>query len=158
MIRPLANDWKPQMRPILELYAGRLPGSFIEEKEYSLAWHYRRADPELGPMRAKELLSYLVDFTARMDVQIFQGHKVIEVKSAGADKGATGLYWLSKDDYDFVMALGDDRTDEDLFVALPETAYTIKVGMGRSHARFYLLSRTEVPRLLAGLASLELSR
>ena len=80
MVQPLSNDWKPKIRPILELYADRVPGTFVEEKDYSLVWHYRRADAEMGPLRAKELLSHLVDFTVKMDVQILQGSKVIEVK------------------------------------------------------------------------------
>src|SRR5207253_8337283 len=81
---------------VLEMFTDRLPGSFVEEKEFSYAWHYRAADPEQGPIRAKELLDDLVDFTASIDVQVLQGSKVIEVKSAGVNKGTAGLYWLSK--------------------------------------------------------------
>ncbi len=81
-------DWKPHLSPLLERYSDRLPGAFVEEKDCSLAWHYRMADQELSSIRAKELMDDLVHFTANIDVQIIQGNKVIEVRSAGINKGA----------------------------------------------------------------------
>jgi trehalose 6-phosphate synthase/phosphatase len=153
MLKPLTSGWKPSIRPVLELFADRLPGAFIEEKSFSLAWHYRNTDPELGSLRAKELLDHLVDFTANIDVQVLQGSKVIEVKCAGVNKGAAALHYLSKVQPDFVLAIGDDWTDEYLFMVLPESAYSIRVGMNQSHARFNLRDYTEVCGLLEELAS-----
>jgi trehalose 6-phosphate synthase/phosphatase len=153
MVQPLNSDWKPRIRPVLELYAARLPGSFIEEKDFSIAWHYRAADPDLGPARAKELLDHLVNFTANIQVQVLQGNKVIEVKTAGVTKGTTGLQLLNNGDYDFVLALGDDWTDEHLFMVLPPDAYSIRVGLVQSSARYNLRTYTDVIRLLQQLAS-----
>lgn len=140
--------WKPHLFPILERYADRLPGAFVEEKDYSLAWHYRLADPEQGSVRAKELLDDLVHFTANIDVQILPGNRVIEVRTAGITKGATGAGFLAEHGAEFVFAAGDDWTDEDLFRALPETAYTIKVGRGQSHARYNLRDYAQVIGLI----------
>jgi trehalose 6-phosphate synthase/phosphatase len=151
MIKPLTNDWKPQILPILEMYADRLPGAFVEEKDYSVVWHYRIADPELSSIRAKELADDLINFTANIDVQILQGSKVIEIRNAGVNKGTAGLYFKSKNEFDFIMAIGDDWTDEDLFKVLPDTAYSIKVGMAPSHAKFNLRTYKEVQRLIEGL-------
>lgn len=148
MIKPLVNDWKPKILPILESYTDRIPGSFIEEKEFSLVWHYRRADPELGSMRAKELLDDLVGSISNLDIQVFQGAKVIEIRSAGVNKGVAGMLWISKSHYDFIMAIGDDWTDEDLFKVLPDTAYSIRVGMTHSYARFNLPNYLEVIKLI----------
>lgn len=53
LFQPLRNDWKRELRPVLEVYVARTAGSFIEEKDYSLVWHYRRADAELGLVRAR---------------------------------------------------------------------------------------------------------
>lgn len=125
--------------------------AFVEEKGFSVAWHYRRADPELGPIRAKELMDCLVSFTANIDVQVMQGSKVIEIRNAGVNKGVAGLYLTSKKDYDFILAIGDDWTDEDLFRVLPERAYSIRVGMAQSHARFNLYNHMEVMELLEDL-------
>ena len=152
MIKPLMNDWKPKILPILEIYTDRLPGSFIEEKEFSLAWHYREADPEHSSIIAKELIDHLVNFTANIDVQVVEGNKVIEIKNSGVNKGTIGLYYISKDNFDFICAIGDDLTDEDLFRVLPETAYSIRVGMIQSHARYNLHSYREVRELLEELA------
>lgn len=151
LAQPLTAEWKEDIRPLLQLYSDRVPGSFIEEKDYSLAWHYRAADPESGPAQAQELLDTLVDFTANADIQILQGNKVIEVRNTGVNKGSTALRWLSNE-YDFIVAFGDDWTDEDLFAVLPQTAYSIKVRFDRSHARFYLRSHNEVLALLEKMA------
>jgi trehalose 6-phosphate synthase/phosphatase len=152
MAQPLTNEWKSRIRPVLETYSIRLPGSFIEEKDYSIAWHYRGADPDLGPSRAKELLDHLVNFTANINVQVLQGNKVIEVKTSGVSKGTAGRAWLDSDDFDFVLAIGDDWTDEHLFMVLPEGAYSLRVGMVQSYARYNLRSFTDVTRLLEELS------
>jgi len=148
MMKPLTNNWKPQIIPILETYADRVPGAFVEEKEFSIAWHYRGADPELGSMRAKELVDDLVNFTANIDVQIVHGSKTVEVRNSGVNKGNAAIYLLSKSVFDFILAIGDDWTDEDLFKVLPKTAYSIKVGLTSSHARFNLHNFIEVQKLL----------
>jgi trehalose 6-phosphate synthase/phosphatase len=54
---------------------------------------------------------------------------------------------------DLRIALGDDRTDEDLFAALPADAWTVHVGSGASQARFCLRDPGEVRRLLEALAA-----
>jgi trehalose 6-phosphate synthase/phosphatase len=151
MLKPLNNEWKPKILPLLEMYTDRLPGSFIEEKEFSIAWHYRMADPERASIIAKELVDDLVNFTANIDVQVLQGNKVVEARNAGLNKGDAGLYWTTKDEYDFILAAGDDLTDEDLFKALPEAAYTIKVGNTQSYAKFNLYNHTELIKLLQEL-------
>ena len=151
MIKPLTNDWKPQILPILEMYADRLPGSFVEEKEFAIVWHYRRSDPESASLKAKELVDDLVNFTANIDVQILQGSKVVEVRCAGVNKGMAALHFISQENFDFILAIGDDWTDEDLFKALPEMAYSIRVGLTQSYARFNLYSYVEVTKLLRGL-------
>jgi trehalose 6-phosphate synthase/phosphatase len=153
LIKPLTNDWKAPLRPVLEMYAERLPGAFVEEKEFAIVWHYRRADPELAYLRAKELMDDLVNFTANIDVQVLQGSKVIEVRCAGVNKGIAGMYFISKNNFDFMLAMGDDYTDEDLFKVLPETAYSIKVGLAHSYAKFHLRSHVEVTKLLEQLAA-----
>ncbi|MEE8607307.1 MAG: bifunctional alpha,alpha-trehalose-phosphate synthase (UDP-forming)/trehalose-phosphatase [Nitrospiraceae bacterium] len=148
---PLTNEWRPQILPLLEIYADRLPGSFIEQKEFSIVWHYRMADPELSSIKAKELMDDLVRFTANIDIQVLRGSKAVEVRNAGVNKGIAALRWGSKD-FDFMMAIGDDWTDEDLFKVLPETAYSIRVGTTQSYARFNLPSPTEALKLLKELA------
>ncbi len=155
MLEEQRGDWKPRIIPIFERYMDLLPGAFVEEKEYSVAWHYRRAHPEQGEMLAGEMVDHLMSFTANIDLQVIQGKKVIEVRNAGNHKGKAGLHWLTKEQYDFIFAAGDDWTDEDLFSVLPDTAYSIRVGLVNSHARFNLIDSADVFALLESLAARE---
>ena len=152
LYQTLRNDWMRELRPVLELYVARTAGSFIEEKDYSLVWHYRRADADLGEVRARELLSHLSFMTANTELQVMEGNKVLEIKAAGINKGNAAARWLAKYPADFILALGDDRTDEDTFRALPAEAYTVRVGTdARSLARFHIAGPVEVRQLLRRL-------
>jgi len=152
LFQTLRNDWKADMRPILELYVNRTAGSFIEDKDYSLVWHYRRADVELGAVRARELLSHLSFMTSNTDLQVLEGNKVIEIKNAGINKGTAAARWVAAVQPDFILAIGDDRTDEDTFGAMPPEAYTIKVGnVPRSLARYHVVAEPDVRKLLRQL-------
>jgi trehalose 6-phosphate synthase/phosphatase len=151
LIKPLNNNWKATILPILQIYADRLPGAFVEEKEYSVVWHYRRAEPELAAIRARELTDDLMAFTANLDVQILQGSKVVEIRCGGVTKGVAAIQFLTSQNFDFILALGDDWTDEEMFKVLPENAFSIRVGMRSSHAKFNLRNHTEVIDLLKSL-------
>jgi trehalose 6-phosphate synthase/phosphatase len=154
LFQQLRNDWKRELRPVLELYVARTAGSFIEEKDYSLVWHYRRADTDLGEVRAREMMAHLSFMTANTDLQVLEGNKVVEIKNAGINKGTAAARWLAQYQPAFTLALGDDRTDEDTFRALPEEAYSVRVGTGaRSLARFHLASPVAVRQLLRKLLS-----
>ena len=87
MLKAITTDWKERVRPILQLYVDRLPGALLEEKEFSLAWHYRRADPEQASRRARELLDALAGFTRNIDVQVLEGNKVLEVRNTRCEQG-----------------------------------------------------------------------
>jgi len=152
LFQPMRNDWMKEIRPTLELYVSRTAGSFIEDKDFSLVWHYRRADAELAAVRVRELISHLSFLTSNSDLQVLEGNKVIEIKAAGLNKGTAAARWVATYQPDFILAIGDDRTDEDTFGAMPEEAYTVKVGTNsRSLARFHVSSTTEVKELLQGL-------
>ena len=151
MLRNVTAEWKERVRPILQLYVDLLPGALLEEKDFSLAWHYRRADPEQASRRARELLDALSGFTRNIDVQVLEGNKVLEVRNTGINKGSAALEWLGTIGADFVLAFGDDWTDEDLFRALPPSAYSVRVGLATTAARYYLSNHTAVRRLLREL-------
>ncbi len=147
-IPALSSEWKVEVRPILELYVDRTPGSFVEEKEFSLVWHYRKAEHRLGDMRARELVSDLVNLTANLNLQVLEGSKVVEVKNAGVNKGRAALRWISRRKWGFILAAGDDLTDEDIFKVLPPRAWSIKVRFSASLAKFNLSFPSQVRALL----------
>ncbi|HEU5077460.1 MAG TPA: bifunctional alpha,alpha-trehalose-phosphate synthase (UDP-forming)/trehalose-phosphatase [Polyangiaceae bacterium] len=151
LIKPLAFEWKAQLRPHLEFYVDRVPGSLLEEKDYSLAWHYRRADPELGASAAKELIDDLVSYTANLDVQVLEGKKVVELRNSGVNKGVAALHCVALHTPDLVLAAGDDQTDEDLFRVLPEQTLTIRVGTIHSHATYHVTDHREMRSFLREL-------
>ncbi|HIH70354.1 bifunctional alpha,alpha-trehalose-phosphate synthase (UDP-forming)/trehalose-phosphatase [Methermicoccus shengliensis] len=151
----IGSEWKEEIRPLLELYVDRTPGSFIEEKDFSLVWHYRNADPRLASIRARELKDALLSMTANLNLGVMEGSKVLEIKDAVINKGRSALRCMSWEDWDFILAVGDDRTDEDMFAVLPAWAYSIKVGLGLSRARFSMGSHHEVRGLLGELVAIE---
>ncbi len=147
-----SSTWKTQIRQILELFVDRLPGSFIEEKEFTLVWHFRKADLEFSSVLAKELADHLQSFAASMNIQVILGNRNVEIRNTGINKGTAATFWMARKSYDFILALGDDTTDEDLFRSLPEQAYSVKVGTGKSAARFNLVSPSDALQLLSRLA------
>ena len=147
-LEALKTDWMANIKPILETFVDRTPGTFIEEKEYSLAWHYRTADPELAQIRTIEINTVLTSMVANNELSVLQGNKVIEIKSSNANKGRATTQLLMKDDYDHVLIMGDDWTDEYMFEAAPEFATTIKVGYVKTKAKYQIKDSDSVRKLL----------
>ena len=137
------------MYPVLEHFVDRTPGSFIEEKEFSLVWHYRMADPEFGDWLANDLVANLDHMLAESPVKTVKGQKTVEVKSLWANKGQVYSRLMhSVESPDFILGAGDDATDEDLFASLPENAWTIHVGRNESKAKYYVSGPDDMVALL----------
>ncbi len=152
MLEALTNTWFESVLPILENFMDRTPGSLIEEKAYSLTWHYRNMDPDLGKSRASQLISTLEGLITNHNLEIMEGDKVIEVKVSGVNKGRSACKMLLGKDYDFIFAIGDDVTDEYMFKELPEETYTVKVGLKKTIANFYVDGTKQVKELLDDFA------
>ena len=135
----------------MQLFVMRCAGSFIEEKTNTIAWHYRNTQTGLGFSRSRELLNTLSQLIQNTTLQVIDGNKVVEVRIGGFDKGATALKIVNEMDPDFVLCMGDDTTDEDMFKALEGEAYTIKVNNGASSAQYTILSQQQVVPFLNSL-------
>ena len=151
MIEQIDQNWMEIIRPILEFYVDRTPRSFVETKNYSLVWHYRNADPDLGNQRSWELKDELKALVANLNLEIMDGDKVIEIKNSGVNKGRAAILKIGDNQYDFIMAIGDDWTDEYTFDALPEGAFTIKVGTKTTKADYYVEGVQDVRVILKEL-------
>lgn len=138
------DSWKEKIMPTMKRFTNRCKGSFVEEKRVSLSWHYRNADEDLSSLRVIELKNELERQILNMPLQIIDGHKVVEVKVAGYNKGTAASKLISTGIHDFILAIGDDKTDEELFAALPDTAVTIKVGKGPTLASYNFLKQSSV--------------
>lgn len=145
------NEWMVNILPILETFSDNTPGTFIERKKNSLVWHYRQTDPELGKQRAIELRT-LLDSIISGEIEYLDGDKVIEVVNRNINKGVAVSTLIQKENYDFILAAGDDVTDEKMFAALPISAYTIKVGKRATEAAYSINSRKEFLKFLNQLS------
>lgn len=152
LLEKVKGQWMEKIRPVLESFVDRTPGSFIEEKNYSMAWHYRNTDPDFGQKRATELNTVLTSLIGNDDISVLNGNKVMEVKSSNVNKGRASVRMLGESDYDFVFAIGDDWTDEFMFQELPQSAITVKVGIQKTQAKYHVESTKRVRELLKQFA------
>ncbi len=152
MIEALDDEWKSRVRPVLEMFVDRTPGSSLEEKTFSLAWHYRLVGSGLAEARLAELRDTLSALTSSLGLAVMEGNRVTEVKLPAVHKGRAALRYMNDDRYGFVLAAGDDQTDEDLFEAAPPGAWTIRVGGGPTKASFTVNSHRDMLDLLSELA------
>lgn len=144
--------WRDPALTILQEVTTRTPGSLIEEKSAGLAWHYRMTDQDYGAQQANELRMHLNQVLSNEPVEILNGNKVIEIRPHGMHKGRVVPHILQRGSPDaLIVALGDDRTDEDLFRALPDDAITIKVGPGETRARYRIADVAAVRDFLHSL-------
>jgi trehalose 6-phosphate synthase/phosphatase len=153
------HEWKEQVHNVMEMYVRRCANSMVEEKDFSMVWHYRNANIEQGKLRAYELVSELNEYIRNRHLQVLMGNKIVEVRQSGINKGTSIKNVIAGEDYDFIFAVGDDRTDEDMFKALigNDSAVTIKVGPEASYAQFNLHTPHMVVSLLDGMTHVGVS-
>lgn len=145
------EGWKEIIRPVLDLYVDRTAGSFVEEKQSALVWHYRKSEPDLAKLRTQELKDALFAMTSNLNIGVHEGNKIIEVKPISINKGQAIWPWLEKRQWPFIFCAGDDYTDEDMFAVLPEHAVSCKIGTGSSNAKYRLGSPDLLRKFLSVL-------
>ncbi|KAG6487128.1 alpha,alpha-trehalose-phosphate synthase [UDP-forming] 6-like [Zingiber officinale] len=168
---PVADfNWKQIADPVMSLYMETTDGSMIDDKETMLVWSYEDADPDFGSCQAKELLDHLESVLANEPVSVKSGQHIVEVKPQGVSKGLVARRLLSTMQErgltpDFVLCIGDDRSDEDMFevitTSIPSTSsltpttevFACTVGQKPSKAKYYLDDTAEIVRLMQGLAT-----
>lgn len=146
------NRWKKAVLPILEEYAHETPSARVENKPHSLVWHYRNAPPYYAQKNIVIIKRLLKPALRTYGLQLCQGNKILEIKDPRLNKGWVASQWLSKK-HDFVLAIGDDFTDEEMFKALPASAYSLKVGRGQTRARYRVANYKDIRTLLNKLAA-----
>jgi trehalose 6-phosphate synthase/phosphatase len=146
--------WKTALVPLLNQLTLKCPGSFIEEKYFSLAWHYRNAEPRKGYVCSRELLSDLADITQIYNLKILDGNKVVEIMRKDIGKGNAVRKILEKNNFDYILSVGDDVTDEEIFKLFPDKAFgfTIRVGTGSTLAKYKFDNVSEVLLFLKHLS------
>lgn len=147
--------WKNRIYPSLRALTFQYEGSFIEDKHYSLAWHYRSIREKIHEKERSQILSAISSLSAGSEFKLYDEDCTLEFRTTGVDKGRFAeLYACGHPDSDFVLAIGDGKTDEDLFRALGGNHYTIRVGSSSdSCARFFLEQQQEVLELFQAMLS-----
>lgn len=145
-------EWDENILATMQAFARKTPGAWIEHKDVALAWHYREVDPWMGMLRAKQLMQDLFPICSAINLQILNGNKVVEVKPNNFSKGTEAERLTAQNSYDFMLAIGDDVTDESMFRSLPQDAITIKVGHISDEARYCLRTQKEVTPFLTRLS------
>jgi trehalose 6-phosphate synthase/phosphatase len=149
MIEP-NNEWKPAFKKLLYQFLDQMPGSVIEEKKYSIAFHYRQCEPDMVAMKRIELMDALHTNKGNSHVEIQLGHMMVEIKDASINKGQAALLFAASQPYDFIFIAGDDITDETMFKALPKGT-NFKIGEGITSAQHRLHNLHDLTLILEAL-------
>ena len=144
-----SNSWMEDLIPLFETFTDRTPGTFIERKKNSLVWHYRKSDPELASDRVVEFKTVLSSLISE-ELQILDLNKAIEIISVRINKGLS-ISNILKNNYDFIICIGDDISDEYMFDSLPDDSFSIKVGNKNTSAKYYTQNAVEVRKLLKSI-------
>ncbi|KAJ1978472.1 Trehalose-6-P synthase/phosphatase complex subunit [Dimargaris xerosporica] len=131
--QPDDMPWRDPVLKILNYYQERTPGSRVETKEVALVWHYgSAANPSYGAWQAAECQNHIEDaLSASYPIHVTRGHQCLEVTPKDTTKAtaipkilnhlATTSTAVGQQDGvfpDFILAVGNDRADEDVFTIL----------------------------------------
>lgn len=154
-VRSLLENIQHQIKSNLKMQKGLV----IEDKEISLAFHYRLI-PEA---ETDNTIATIINIAKQLDktnsLNIIHGEKVIELRPKGWHKGNAVEYLLStlvSSKHVLPIYIGDDTTDEDAFKQLNDKGITIYV---KNHekkatsASYYLSSHKEVISFLEAMVN-----
>lgn len=152
-----AGAWKNEVLPVLNWFVQHCPDSFIEEKDFALAWHYRNAESAPGYDHSRKLIRILEKIAGVYSLKLLDGNKVVEIMAGEIGKGKAVKNLAEQKDYEYILCIGDDRTDEEMFEYLSPYAHadTVKVGKGDTAAKYRLKQVSDVLELLEQLSGMQ---
>jgi len=152
-------DWRDPVMTLMRYFEERTPGAMVEEKSTSIAWHYRNADPLYSTTQAQELMSHLKNVSSKFPVDVLWGNKVIEARPSGVNKGGAVRKVLTEYvEPQFVLCIGDDKTDEDMFSAIDKSQmnfFTVAVKRKPTQAKAFVREYRDVLNLLEQLGDIQ---
>jgi len=150
------RTWRSLTMSIMEVYASRTHGSYIEETEMKVLWQYRDADLEFGYLQARELEDHLSNVLRSYAVDILHGGVeeggYVEVRPKGVNKGVFAMKAICHYDklkskssssnnsnnsgnsknsdasVDFALVLGDDHCDEPMLSVMRQVGHRVHGG------------------------------
>lgn len=149
----------PHIKKMLEMYAPVLSGIktfednyegvHIEDKKLTISVHYRLLDKKSYPAFATAFRFFIQPYLNSSQVRLIKGKKVYDIKpDINWGKGSFVNFLISKTQKPpLVIYIGDDKTDEEVFEKV-KNAVTIKVGKGKSEAKYYLKDPADTLKFL----------
>ncbi|KAJ9565899.1 hypothetical protein OSB04_001865 [Centaurea solstitialis] len=165
----LSNDfgWMEIAKSVMNVYRDGTDGSDIEHKGTAIVWHHEDVDRDVGLNQARELLYHLRSLLANQPVVVSRDRFIVEAKPPGVDKGrvATKIFERMAETgrgADFVLCIGGDKSDEDMFVAVGDgitsgkitnegSVFACTVGRKPTRAEYYLDDAAKVLTMLEKL-------
>jgi len=161
------NEWCKVAESVMNVYAMRTHGAFVQTKGSSIMWNFCESDPEFGYLQSKELQTTLQHVLADFPVVVRTGKGYVEVCLKDINKGAMAERFIDLltarhgQPLDFVLCAGDDSSDELMFASLNAKfgkthpgLLTVTVGRKPSEATRYLEDHKEVTEMLEMLCSI----
>lgn len=140
---PADNNWIPSVAPSIQALVNHFEGSIMERKSFSIAWHYRAIANQISKEDLHGILEALAILPSKDKFQVYIDNLTIELRTPIVNKGAFATRWIGERDFDFILAIGDGQTDEDLFTIFTKDSFTIKVGSDIHTRANYVLHRQE---------------
>jgi trehalose-phosphatase len=141
---------------------GSLQGAIVENKRWTLSVHYRLVDSRDVP----HLVARSTQRARELGLRVLDGKMLVELRPpVDVNKGTASAIFVRRAGVDdgrgAAMYAGDDRTDEDAFVALRSAtpdAVTVRIAAGdeqraQTAAEFLLESTEEMRDLLEWIAA-----
>jgi trehalose 6-phosphate synthase/phosphatase len=151
------STWYQEVERIMDAYCERVPLSFVERKEAALVWHFRESPEAFAEFQSRKLDDELQIGFSNKAMSVSVGQRIVEAKAIECNKGNFVRWLLQRPEADperTTLAIGDDRTDEDMFMILGREDLSVKIGSGPTAARFRLTSQSSVMKFLEETARL----
>lgn len=155
--------WKDEILAAFKGFCDQVPNSFVEAKEYAITLHYRQSDKSTVKPNKEELQKKIDQLSEKYDtLDVRKGKKSLEARVKGITKGyiiKEILNTCERKKVDFVMCIGDDVTDEDMFVELAQekqlqNVFTCTVGLKqKTSATVYMEKQPDVLTALSALCT-----
>ncbi len=145
------DDKRKKILDLLTKYTLRTPGSYVEDKNSSIVWHYRTVPEQLAFVRREGLMNELNQILVDTQLEACLGSKIVEIKTKTVGKDILVANTIKKLKPSLILAIGDDYTDEDMFKVIGKGQYTIKVGRDQTAANYRIRSVRHVHELLRKL-------
>ena len=161
-------SWKDSVLNMLQGFTEKTEGSYITKKEAMVSWYYKDCDIYFGHVQANEINTHLQNIYENCKIDIVNGKGYVEIKPKNVNKGyfishIIKQQFVEKFDPDFILAVGDDISDEEMFKYLnsvhnqlsffKENIKTFSCTICRkpSSAKYYLNEINEVYEYLESL-------